>query len=699
MLRKRTLDPKKSYGGVERGGKKPRNKVPYRVRAPLKSVTNEPTRMGTTAASKNSMKVSSTVDDDVAGSIDEASSDVSSVVIDKEKSARALALIMSPIVQSGDDEDDDDEDEDDNGNNNENLPPIKLQPSSKFAASPKNVLSAGANSPSSRSRSRRRKSAYRTRSDALRANTPKKIKKPTTTPTQLGDDKVNNANMELGSDEGSLDLEIDAVALDSGSDGRKSSGPTAAASATVDKIRSFSSSRPTAKPSAAAGEEIANANQRSTLRGRGKRKRKVQEKASKKKDSNPEEEKSASKKSFKGKSLLSKVVIKKPSKESKRKTTAKSTARSPSRPKRKRSEPASSGRGEGGNRGGSSSDDDRSQDEDGNWKFVEPTEQELEQRRQLTAKKSQPAPPSKLKSTSLRLKPRRVDLSKPSLLKPVEEEESGCGASGSPSSRVTSDENYSGRKLKGGAATPIALSEERSSPALPPGWTSRVSKTHNRIFFYHEKFGSSWVRPISGAATTPKATEDETAKDRDDRKVKVAGKVSEPSRVYDPSASSNLSFSSLSSSSVSSSSCSFGRGSAKAVSPDKAKSEAKVVKRGRTIRRKRMSVEVGGKRKRSKVSSGGARLVGGGGGGGKRGAVRKSSAGASDSSVFEFSGSKALAGSPTYADMVREKIEREKRIVFRRVVGVTRVGRDGGKRVRCGQGTIIGCALQFLEVY
>ena len=33
--------------------------------------------------------------------------------------------------------------------------------------------------------------------------------------------------------------------------------------------------------------------------------------------------------------------------------------------------------------------------------------------------------------------------------------------------------------------------------ALPPRWVSRISKTHNRIFYFHEDHGSSWIRPTS----------------------------------------------------------------------------------------------------------------------------------------------------------------------------------------------------------
>ncbi|GMH52554.1 hypothetical protein TrRE_jg11298, partial [Triparma retinervis] len=36
-----------------------------------------------------------------------------------------------------------------------------------------------------------------------------------------------------------------------------------------------------------------------------------------------------------------------------------------------------------------------------------------------------------------------------------------------------------------------------SQPALPPGWVSRISKTHNRIFYFHEDHGSSWIRPTA----------------------------------------------------------------------------------------------------------------------------------------------------------------------------------------------------------
>ena len=101
-----------------------------------------------------------------------------------------------------------------------------------------------------------------------------------------------------------------------------------------------------------------------------------------------------------------------------------------------------------------------SQDDDGNWKFIAPSADGPSAADDAAARAHAP---TKRKGIS-RLKPRRIAVAKSNL------------------DRVLEGDN-----------------EEASirQPALPPGWVSRISKTHNRIFYFHEDHGSSWIRPTA----------------------------------------------------------------------------------------------------------------------------------------------------------------------------------------------------------
>jgi len=55
--------------------------------------------------------------------------------------------------------------------------------------------------------------------------------------------------------------------------------------------------------------------------------------------------------------------------------------------------------------------------------------------------------------------------------------------------------------------------------ALPLGWVSRVSKTHNRIFYFHSDFGSSWIRPSSHVVKRVIADKRSAFKNRDGQSV------------------------------------------------------------------------------------------------------------------------------------------------------------------------------------